>query len=97
MRFCKSLILFRAIKQSRQLTIDSTLKLKTRAAGAALFLQPLRIRDLQFSQFPEMTKWKFSVGCGQYPRTDHNSAQLDPFEGLGKNSQDRLSLWVVDG
>jgi hypothetical protein len=26
-----------------------------------------KIRDLQFSQFPEMTKWKFSAGCGHYP------------------------------
>jgi hypothetical protein len=40
MRFCKSLILLRAIKQSRQLTIDSMLMLKTRGGGRGPFCTP---------------------------------------------------------
>jgi hypothetical protein len=38
----------------------------TTTAGVTLS-EARRIRDLHFSQFREMTKRMFSVGCGQYP------------------------------
>jgi hypothetical protein len=43
----------------------------TTTAGVTLS-EARRIRDLHFSQFREMTKRMFSVGCGQYPYASEN-------------------------
>jgi hypothetical protein len=66
MRFCKSLILLRG-NQAIKAAYDRFIADIEDESGGGGPSAPLRIRDLQFSQFPEMTKWKFSVGCGHYP------------------------------